>query len=92
MGQSRTDVQTNLGRRMKKSKIKSIRTAKRHGWHLVEMGTKDREQHNVSHVGLMIWTDRNTQGLYVANYQEGYLSRFAFEHIEDAAFFKLRWS
>ena len=77
---------------MKKSKIKSIRTAKRRGWYLVEMGINDRVKHNVGHVGLMIWSDRNLQGRYVANYQDGYLSRFAFELIEDAAFFKLRWS
>ena len=71
--------------------FRSVRRAHRSGWHLVELGTDDRSKHPVSHMGLMLWADRNTDGKYVANYRDGYLSRFAFEKIEDAAFFKLRW-
>jgi len=71
--------------------FRSVTRANRSGWHLVELGTDDRSKHPVSHMGLMIWADRNTDGKYIANYKDGYLSRFAFERIEDAAFFKLRW-
>ena len=76
----------------KAGNFRSVTRAHRSGWHLIEMGTMERERHNVSHLGLMLWSDRNTSGKYIANYKEGYLSRFAFERIEDAAFFKLRWS
>lgn len=72
--------------------FRSVTRAHRSGWHLIEMATTDREKHNVSHVGLMIWSDRNAMGKYIANYANGNLSRFAFERVEDAAFFKLRWS
>ena len=76
----------------KTGNFRSVTRAHRSGWYLVEMGINDRVKHNVGHVGLMIWSDRNLQGRYIANYQDGYKSRFAFERIEDAAFFKLRWS
>lgn len=72
--------------------FRSVTRAYRSGWHLVELGTWDRAKHPVSHVGLMIWADRNAVGKYIANYDQGYLSRFAFERIEDAAHFTLRWS
>ncbi len=72
--------------------FRSVTRAHRSGWHLVELGIDDRSKHPVSHVGLMIWADRNTTGRYIANYKDGYLSRFAFETIDDAAYFKLRWS
>jgi hypothetical protein len=75
-----------------KTNFRSVTRAHRSGWYLVEMGIDDRNKHTVSHFGLMIWSDKNCQGRYVANYQDGYKSRFAFENIEDAAFFKLRWS
>jgi hypothetical protein len=72
--------------------FRSVTRAQRSGWHLVEMGTDDRSKHPVSHFGLCIWADRNTTGKYISNYHMGHLSRFAFERIEDAAFFKLKWS
>lgn len=77
---------------MSQQNFKSVTRAHRNGWHLIELGTREREKHPVSHVGLLIWSDRNLKGRYVANYDQGYLSRFAFELIEDAAFFTLRWS
>ncbi len=76
----------------KNGNFRSVTRAHRSGWHLIEMGISERQKHAVSHVGLMIWSDRNTGGRYIANYKDGYLSRFAFEKIEDAAFFRLRWS
>lgn len=76
----------------KTGNFRSVTRAHRSGWFLVEVGTIDRERHNVSHLGLIIWSDRNTSGKYIANYRDGYLSRFAFEKIEDAAFFKLKWA
>ncbi len=71
--------------------FRSVTRAHRSGWHLVELGINDRSKHPVSHVGLIMWADANT-GKYVANYKDGYLSRFAFEKAEDAAYFKLRWA
>ena len=71
--------------------FRSVTRAHRSGWYLVEFGIDDRAKHPVSHMGLTIWADRNTSGKYIANYKDGYLSRFAFELMDDAAFFKLRW-
>ena len=76
----------------KTGNFRTVTRAHRSGWYLVELGIDDRKKHPVSHVGLMIWADRNLPGRYISNYKDGYLSRFAFEYIEDAAHFKLRWS
>jgi hypothetical protein len=72
--------------------FRSVTRAQRSGWHVIEMGIDDRNKHPVSHFGLCIWADRNTMGNYISNYYQGYLSRFAFERVEDAMFFKLKWS
>lgn len=72
--------------------FRSVTKAHRSGWHVIELGAWDRSKHPVSHFGLTIWADRNMIGNYVSNYEQGYLSRFAFERIEDAAHFTLRWS
>lgn len=68
-----------------------MRTAIRAGWHIVEVDNTTRQGNVVSHLGLMIWIDANKTGRYITSYN-GHLSKFAFEHIEDAAFFKLKWS
>lgn len=71
--------------------FRSVTRAHRSGWYLVELNEDDRSRHTVSHMGLMIWSDRNLTGKYVANYKNGHISRFAFETAEDAFFFKLKW-
>ncbi len=68
-----------------------MRGAIRAGWHVVEVDSRSRQGNLVSHLGLMIWIDANNIGNYIATYN-GHLSKFAFEQIEDAAFFKLKWS
>ena len=68
-----------------------MRSAVRAGWHVIEVDDVGRTKRNISHLGLMIWTDANKIGRYITSYN-GHLSKFAFEQIEDAAFFKLKWS
>ena len=68
-----------------------MRTAVRAGWHVIEITNDTRQSRNISHLGLMIWTDANKIGRYITSYN-GHLSKFAFERIEDAAMFTLKWS
>jgi hypothetical protein len=68
-----------------------MRSAVRAGWHVVEVGNDIRQSRMISHLGLMLWIDANKTGRYITSYN-GYLSKFAFEQIEDAAFFTLKWS
>jgi hypothetical protein len=70
-----------------------MRTAVRAGWHVIEVKVNNAigQSHNVSHLGLMIWADANKIGRYITTYN-GHLSKFAFERIEDAAMFTLKWS
>jgi hypothetical protein len=70
---------------MKRKYPRSVRAAKRRGWAVVE----PTKFNNVSYLGLMIWTDRNTTGKYVSSFEP---TRFAFEQIADAAYFTLKWS
>jgi hypothetical protein len=67
-----------------------MRSAVRAGWHIVEVDNAKRSNF-VSHLNLMLWTDANKIGRYITSYN-GYQSKFAFEQIEDAAFFKLKWA
>lgn len=68
-----------------------MRSAVRAGWHVIEVNNDTRQSRNVSHLGLMIWADANKIGRYITSYN-GHLSKFAFERIEDAAMFTLKWS
>ena len=68
-----------------------MRSAVRAGWHVIEVSNDTRQSRNISHLGLMIWADRNKIGRYITSYN-GHLSKFAFERVEDAAFFTLKWS
>lgn len=70
---------------MKRKYPRSVRAAKRRSWTVVE----PTKFNNVSYLGLMIWTDRNTSGKYVSSFEP---TRFAFEQIADAAYFTLKWS
>ena len=72
--------------------FRSVTRAHKNGWHLIEMGAGDRNKHPISHFSLCTWIDKNTMGKYISNYDQGYLSRFAFERAEDAMFFKLKWA
>ena len=78
-------------RSVKRFKPRRMRSAIRAGWHVVEVDNDTRQNNVVSHLGLMIWIDANKVGNYINSYN-GHLSKFAFERIEDAAFFKLKWS
>ena len=68
-----------------------MRTAVRAGWHVIEVDNVERKNRNVSHLGLMIWADANKIGRYITTYN-GHVSKFAFERIDDAALFTLKWS
>jgi hypothetical protein len=67
---------------------RTITGAKRKGWHVVEPVDDYIRRHNVSWLGLVIWTDRNTDGHYLNNYSS---RQFAFERVEDASKFLFMW-
>ena len=70
---------------MKRKYPRSVRAAKRRGWTVVEPA----KFNNTSYLGLVIWTDYNSNGKYVSSFEP---TRFAFENVEDAAYFTLKWS
>jgi hypothetical protein len=67
-----------------KNNPRSVRSAVRRKWKVVEVKHRD----DVSYLGLQIWTDRNVKGKYVSSFSP---TKFAFEREEDASWFTLRW-
>ena len=67
-----------------KNNPRSVRSAVRRKWKVVEVKHRD----DVSYLCLQIWTDRNVKGKYVSSFSP---TKFAFEREEDASWFTLRW-
>lgn len=79
-----------LGLPHKKENPRTIRGARRKGWHIVESGKsvfKD-DQCVASWTGLNIWAELNSSGYWVSSYS---LGQFAFEREEDASMFIVKW-
>jgi len=74
---------------MRRKFPRNVRSAKRRGWFVVEPTYDPTKQGNPSYLGLQIWTDVNSKGKYVSSFDP---TRFAFESIDDAAFFSLKWA
>lgn len=71
----------------KKTNPRSVRGARKRGWHVVKVPNSFVER-NVSWLGLDIWANINTQGNYIDSFM---LREFAFERQEDASWFALKW-
>lgn len=67
---------------------RSIRGARKKGWHIVKVPNSYLENHNVSWLGLEIWTMRQTRGKFVTSFA---LREFAFEQSQDASWFTMKW-
>lgn len=67
---------------------RTVRGAIRKGWHVVTLPKDTLEKHNVSWLGLDIWTVKQRQGYHVCCYAK---RQFAFEKIEDASWFTMKW-
>jgi hypothetical protein len=73
----------------KKSNPRTVRGARRRGWHVVDVPDDAFKKINQSFLGLMMEADRQCKGYYVTQWQPQ--AKFAFENIDDAAYFTLRW-
>ena len=69
---------------------RTIRGARRAGWHVVHIGQGVWREDQVlaTWVGLSIWTECNATGHWIGSYS---LGDFAFEKAEDASMFILKW-
>lgn len=67
---------------------RSVRGAVKKGWHVVTLPRDTLEKHNVSWLGLDIWTVKQRKGYHVCSYAN---RQFAFEKIEDASWFTMKW-
>ena len=67
---------------------RTVRGARKKGWHIVKVPGLYRENYNTSWLGLEIWTLRQTKGNFVNSFA---LREFAFENAEDASWFTMKW-
>jgi hypothetical protein len=72
----------------RKTNPRSIRGARKQGWHIVKVPGNTMERFNTSWLGLVMWTTHKTRGNFVNNFV---LREFAFETIEDASWFTMKW-
>ena len=79
---------TVLTRPYKKTNPRSVRGARKRGWHVVKVPANTLEKHNVSWVGLVMWSTHKTRGNHVNSYTN---REFAFEQVEDASWFTMKW-
>jgi hypothetical protein len=74
----------------KRNNPRSIRGARRRGWHVVDVDLRKLSgERDVSWMALCIWIDRGPCGYWVASH---WLRQFAFESGADAVAFKLKWA
>lgn len=85
------DIERRCGRGFnmpyEKTAPRTIRTAKKRGWHVVEV-PRNYADKNVSWLGLCIWTDRHATGRYINNFA---IFKFAFQNEADASMFIWEW-
>ena len=72
------------------SNPRTVRGAKKRGWHVVKCGSRAVRNGEVvaSWLGLNIWADCNC-GYFVSSFA---LGTFAFENASDAMIFQLKWT
>jgi hypothetical protein len=74
----------------KKNNPRTVRGALRRGWYEVKVPDNYVEKLGLSFVGLQIYAGKQSKGHHVSQFLPR--PRFAFESIDDAAFFTLKWS
>lgn len=67
---------------------RTVRGARKKGWHIVTLPRNTLESHNTSWMGIEIWALRQTKGNFVTSFA---LREFAFETTEDASWFTMKW-
>ena len=80
----------NLNLPFKKTNPRSIRGAKKRGWHVVKSGTAGFKNGELkaTWLGLNIWADSACRGYWVSSF---YYGEFAFEDPADATAFTMKW-
>lgn len=76
----------NFGLPYKATNPRSVRGAKKRGWHVVQV--RNDVNRDLSWMGLCIWADSRLGGYWVNSFS---LREFAFESGADALVFKLKW-
>jgi hypothetical protein len=68
---------------------RSVRGARKRGWHVVEVDLQKLSyQRNIGWMTVCLWAERDLGGYWVASH---WLRQFAFESGADAVAFKLKW-
>ena len=73
------------------AKPRTVHGAINRGWCPVKVTIAVKNKHNVSHLGLCIWADRNKKFQYVTALELNNTSVFVFENATDAFWFISRW-
>lgn len=76
----------NLGLPYKANNPRSVRGAKKRGWHVVQV--RNDASRELSWLGLCIWADNYLGGYWVNSF---HYRQFAFESGADALAFQLKW-
>jgi hypothetical protein len=81
-----TSMSRSLHLPYKSTNPRSIRGAKKRGWHMVKVNNNYVER--TSWVGLNIWCECSTSGYWIGSF---HYREFAFESGADATAFQLKW-
>lgn len=77
-----------INRPYRNTNPRSVRGARKRGWHIVKVPNNYLEKHNVSWMGLEMWACHKMSGNYVGSFA---LREMAFERVEDASWFTMKW-
>jgi len=83
-----SNLYAKIMRQHKRTDPRSVRGARRKGWHVVTLPANTLEKHNVSWLGIIIWVSRHVFCGCVNSYQT---REFAFESEADASMFICKW-
>jgi hypothetical protein len=67
-----------------KANPRTVRGARKRGWHVVDVPDTYHSKHRLSWLGVGMWTVNHTNGYFVDNFAT---KQFAFEREEDASRF-----
>lgn len=77
-----------VNRPYRKTNPRTIRGARKKGWHIVDVPNTYLEKANLSWMGLEMWATHKTKGNFVTCFVT---RQFAFETVEDASWFTMKW-
>jgi len=72
----------------RKTNPRTVRGARKKGWHVIKVPNSYIEKHSTSWLGLVMWATHKTKGNFVNNFA---MREFAFETTEDASWFTMKW-